>query len=145
MIKKVKSFSNSPREVKVLFLKAYFLSALVRFSLVFLPFKKVLAWQGQVNVESPNTVDEGSLSFRKSLQAAIRLCDMYTLWSTECYTRALTGKILLRQHGLPGTIYIGFNKKSNGSYAGHAWLRSFDRIITGGEEMNQFTVHSFYS
>ncbi len=145
MIKKVKSFSNSPREVKVLFLKAYFLSALVRFSLVFMPFKKILAWQGQVNVESPNTEDEGSLSFRKSLQAAIRLCDKYTLWSTECYTRALTGKILLRHHGLPGTIYIGFNKKSNGSYAGHAWLRSFDRIITGGEEMNDFTVHSFYS
>jgi Transglutaminase-like superfamily len=145
MIKKVKSFSTASREVKVLFLKAYFLSALVRFSLVFLSFRKILDWQGQVNVESPNTTDEASLGFRKSLQSAIRLCDKYTLWSTECYTRALTGKILLRQYGLPGTIYIGFTKKSNGSYAGHAWLRSFDRIITGGEEMYQFTVHSFYS
>jgi hypothetical protein len=70
---------------------------------------------------------------------------MYTLWKTECYTRALTAKIILNRHGLPGTIYIGFRKDASGRYFGHAWLRSYDRVITGGEEMHEFNVHSCYT
>lgn len=145
MRKKIISFYNLPAEVKILFFKAFFLSAFVRFTLVFLPYRKVLSWKGHINIESPIIADENSITFRKSLKLAILLCDKYTFWSTECYTRALTGKLLLHQYGLPGTIYIGFAKKKDGVYAGHAWLRSYDRIITGGEEMNEFTMHSFYT
>ena len=145
LLKKIHSFSSTAKAVKILFFKAYFLSGLVKFTLIFLPFKKVLRWKGKVNVESPTHPDEASLSFRKSLQSAMLLCDKYTIWKTECYTRALTAKILLNNHGLPATIYIGFGKNTNGEYKGHAWLRSYDRVITGGEEMNNFAIHTFYT
>jgi Transglutaminase-like superfamily len=104
-----------------------------------------MSWQGNANVESPLNSDHNSLSYRKSIQSAIRLCDIYTFWKTECYTQALTAKILLKQKGIPSTVYIGFIKCEDGSYKGHAWLRSYDVIITGAAEKHLFHVHSFYS
>jgi hypothetical protein len=145
LIKKIQSFASSDRTVKILFLRAFFLSAIVKFTLVFLPFRKVLNWQGKINMESPDRRDDTSLEFRKSLQSAMRLCDKYTFWKTECYTQALTAKILLNKKGIPGTVYIGFNKTEEGEYKGHAWLRSYDRVITGETEKNSYIVHSFYS
>lgn len=145
LAKKIQSFALSDRTVKILFLRAFFLSAIVKFTLVFLPFRKVLNWQGKINMESPDRRDDESLEFRKSLQSAMRLCDKYTFWKTECYTQALTAKILLNKKGIPGTVYIGFNKSEKGEYTGHAWLRSYDRVITGDTEKNSYTVHSFYS
>lgn len=145
LIKKIQSFVRTDRTVKILFLRAWFLSAVVKFTLVFLSFRKVLNWQGKINMESPDRPDEASLEFRKCLQSAMRLCDKYTFWKTECYTQALTAKILLNKKGIPGTVYIGFNKTEKGEYKGHAWLRSYDRVITGETEENSYTVHSFYS
>lgn len=142
---KLQSFYRTDREVKYLFLKAYFLSAVVKFTLVFLPFKKIMNWQGIANVETPMHPDQDSLTYRKSIQSAIRLCDIYTCWKTECYTQALTAKILLKSKGIPSTVYIGFQKNDDGTYKGHAWLRSYDIIITGNLEKELFTVHTFYS
>jgi hypothetical protein len=143
--KKIKSFISIHKEVKLLFFKAYLLSALVKFGLIFLPFKVVLNRQGKINSETPDTTDDFSLTFRKNVKSAMRLCDKYTLWKTECYTQALTAKILLNRNNIPGTIYIGFKKDENGKYEGHAWLRSYDMIITGGEKIDNYIVHSFYS
>ncbi len=142
---KLQSFSRTDREVKFLFIRAYFLSAIVKFTLVFLTFKKILKWQGDANIESPLHADQDSLKYRKSIQSAIRLCDKYTFWKTECYTQALTAKILLKRKRIPSTVYIGFLKNNEGTYEGHAWLRSYDMIITGAVEKNLFHVHSFYS
>jgi hypothetical protein len=145
LFRKIKSFSGTTNQVKLLFFKAYILSGLVKLTLVFLPFSKVLKWQGEINIESPECPDQFSAEFRKSLQSAMRLCRKYTIWETECYTQALTAKILLNKKRISGTVYIGFKKEDTGSYMGHAWLRSFDRFITGYEEKNAYTVHSFYS
>ncbi|MCU0379910.1 MAG: lasso peptide biosynthesis B2 protein [Chitinophagaceae bacterium] len=145
LFRKIRTAYHADPALRSLFWQAYLLSALVRFTLVFLPFRKVLAWQGKINVETPSGPDEASAGFRKTLQSAMRLCDQYTIWKTECYTQAVTAKILLGRKGLPGTVYIGFRKNEDGKYAGHAWLRSFDRIITGREGMENYVVHSFYS
>jgi len=145
IIQKISSFLSLSREVKCLFFKAYFLSGLVKLTLIFLPFRKVLSWQGQINTSTPQNEDPTTAAFRKSLQQAMILCDKYTLWKTECYTQAITAKILLNRKHIDGTIYIGFKKDQNGKYLGHAWLRSFDRIITGNIDIYSYSVHSFYS
>ncbi|MGL6267877.1 MAG: lasso peptide biosynthesis B2 protein [Chitinophagaceae bacterium] len=143
--KKISSFVSIHSQVKLLFFKAYILSAFVKFSLIFLPFKVVLNRQGKINSETPDTTDNFSVAYRKDLKSAMRLCEKYTFWKTECYTLALTAKILLNRNDIPGTIYIGFKKEEDGKYEGHAWLRSYDMIITGGEKMDNYLVHSFYS
>lgn len=145
LYRKIQTAYRSDPALRSLFWQSYILSALVKFTLVFLPFRKVLAWQGKINVETPAIPDEATAGFRKTLQSAMRLCDQYTFWKTECYTQALTAKILLGRRGIPSTVYIGFHKQEDGRYAGHAWLRSYDRIITGREGMEKYTIHSFYS
>jgi hypothetical protein len=145
LLSKLRSFRNAGGEVKILFIRAFFLSAAVRFTMVFLPFKKILAWKGVPGVDSPAEPDPGSLEYRRSLQAALQICAKYTPWKNECYTQALTGKILLSRKGLPGTIYVGFRKNDAGVFEGHAWLRSCDRIICGGAQSEHYTIHSFYS
>jgi hypothetical protein len=145
IIQKISAFLSLSREVKILFFKAYFLSGLVKLTLIFLPFRKVLSWQGKINTSSSLNEDQATAVFRKSLQQAMILCNKYTLWETECYTQAITAKILLNRKDIEGTIYIGFKKDQSGKYLGHAWLRSFDRIITGNTDINSYSVHGFYS
>jgi hypothetical protein len=144
-LRKIRTAVHADPALRSLFWQAFFLSGIVKFTLVFLPFRKVLAWKGRLGEETPSVPDTASEVYRKNLQSAMRLCNMYTPWRTECYTQAITARILLRRKGLPGTVYIGFQRNSEGTYAGHAWLRSYDRVITGREEMGKYVVHSFYS
>ena len=145
ILKKWDSFRRTSPTARRLFYRAWFLSGIVRFSLRFLPFSKVLAWKGDVGVESPGHSHPESLEQRLALKRALVLCDRYTPWGTECYTRALTGKILLNRAGLPATVYIGFRKTPEGAYEGHAWLRSYDSLLSGGEQIDRYTVHSCYT
>ena len=144
-LRKIRTAVQADPALRSLFWQAFWLSAMVKFALVFMPFRKVLSWKGRLGAESHSGADPASEAYRKTLQSAMRLCNLYTPWPTECYTQAITARILLRRKGLPGTVYIGFRRTDEGSYAGHAWLRSYDRVITGREEMDKYVVHSFYS
>ena len=73
-----------------------------------------------------------------------QLCDRLVFWKTECYTQALTAKIILKTYNLPSTLYIGFYKDEIGVYKGHAWIRSYDKTITGFTYKNYY-VQSFFS
>ena len=145
LLRKWESFQSAGPTVRGLFYRAWLLSGIVRFTLRFLPFSRVLAWKGTVGVESPSNPHPESEAYRGALKRALALCDRYTPWGTECYTRAITGKILLNRVGLPATVYVGFAKGPDGGYEAHAWLRSYDSCLSGAEQMDLFTVHSFYT
>lgn len=117
----------------------------VRFTLSFLPFRRVLSWLGKANVDTPDAPDDLHRINRKRVRDAVDLCNRYSFWKTECYTQSLTAKILLRQQHIESTLYIGLRKNDAGKYEGHAWLRSADMIITGGKEKDGFQVQSFFS
>ena len=141
---KLKTFQNLSPRVKTLLIKALVISAGVKFTLVFLPFKKVLSWLGKAGIETGTDVNPISLQLRKDIKTAISLCDKYSFWKTECYTQALTGKILLNKLKLTGTIYIGFNLKQE-EYRGHAWLRSYDLILCGEKDSEIFKFQYIFS
>ncbi|MBA3674350.1 MAG: lasso peptide biosynthesis B2 protein [Chitinophagaceae bacterium] len=131
--------------VKWLLLKAIFISAFVKIALSFFSFKIILNWLGKIKVESDTGAHPLSLTIRKEIKTAVMLCDKYVFWKTECYTRALTAKLLLKPYHLPSTVYIGFYKDEAGEYNGHAWLRSYDMILTGNKEIEKYTVQSFFT
>ena len=131
---------------KKLFAEAVYTSAMVKFSLLFLPFAKVAQWLGKRNPELSDTQisPEKRIYLTETLKA-LQLCDKYTPWPTECYTQALTAKILLKRRAINSTLYIGFKKGKNNQFEGHAWLISHENIITGHCDLSQFQVHSFFS
>jgi hypothetical protein len=145
LVRKIKTFYLLPQGVKWLLPKAIFLSVVVKAALVFFPFRIVLRWMGKIKEESEQMPHPKSLALRKEIKKAVELCDRYTFWKTECYTQALAAKILLRGYGLPSTVYIGFCKSDDGTYKGHAWLRSYDLVVTGKASMEEFTVQSFFT
>jgi len=57
--------------------------------------------------------------------------------------RALTARSMLQRRGVSGTIYLGLAKE-DGALKAHAWLRSGDRMVTGGRGHRAYTqVSSF--
>ncbi len=143
--RKARTFYHLPLRLKLIFFEAFFTSAWVRLSLSFFPFRRVLGWLGSSGSETPLTEEPESLEVRLQVARALRLCNRYAPWPTECYTLALTGKLLLRRRGVASTLYIGFKKSTSSNYEGHAWLRAADRYISGYPESQAFTVNYFFS
>jgi hypothetical protein len=134
-----------PAGNKLLLAESVFTSAYVRFTLSYLPFKIVSGWLGKANVHADiDLVPEHRAQINKT-HHTLKLCNKYTPWKTECYTLALTGKILLRRRNIPSTLYIGFKKNEAGKYEGHAWLKTATGIVTGNMDLTQFHVHSYFS
>lgn len=144
LLRRLKNICSLPRRLKWLLMKAVILSGIVKITLAFFPFKYVLRWLGEANVESSKESHFGSIAIRTEVKTAIQLCNKYVFWKTECYTQAITAKLLLKYYHLSSTVYIGFNKNETGYYEGHAWLRCFDTIITGGVNHEKYQVQSFF-
>lgn len=145
LFKKFDTYKNLSPATKRLFMEALVTSAWVKTSLLFFPFKRVMGWLGSANTESDTHADESTLLVRKEVKAALSLCKKYALWPTECYTTALTGKILLRRRHIPSTLYIGFMKDGEGKYKGHAWLRANDMYIAGYRESFGYAKNMIFS
>ena len=143
--RKVKSFLSIPGSGKLLFVEAVFTSAWVKIILLLFPFSKVAKWLGKANVNyAENNIPEEA-GIVKKVQTALKLCDRYTPWPTECYTQALTAKLLLKRRNITGILYFGFRKNDNGELMGHAWLKSAGIVVTGFCDFSLYTVHSSFS
>jgi hypothetical protein len=145
LTRKIHSYRQLPARVRYLLIEAIFISAWVKMSLKFFPFKRVLGWLGSAHIESDQGSEENTLTIRKDIKRALDLCRKYTPWPTECYTISLTGKLLLRKRHIGSTIYIGFMKDDKGKYKGHAWLRANDTYISGYREAKGFEVKLLFS
>lgn len=142
---KILSVYNIPSSEKWIFLEAVITSAYVRFSLSFLPFKKVAKWLGHANTNQSN-IQTNNIVTIKIVEQAVRRCNKYAPWKTECYTQALTGKLLLQRRSIASTLFIGFMKNEQSVYKGHAWLKVNEFFVTGlNSELDQFQVHSYFS
>jgi hypothetical protein len=122
----------------LLFVEAWCLLHLAKMIIVFMPFKKIASWIGQLQLES--TYDLDSTDMPTKIELAIRRACRYTLHESKCYDQALTAKVLLRQTRLPATIYFGLAKESDKQLIAHAWVRCGKSIISGRSGMEQFTV-----
>ena len=145
LVKKLDTFLKLPKGTKWLFAEALITSAVVKFCLLFFPFRYVLHWMGAAQAESGQMPDEASLMVRKNIKSALQLCCKYTPWRTECYTLALTGKLLLKRRNISSTLYLGFIKDEAGAHKGHAWLRAYDTYIAGYKESVGYPINFIFS
>jgi hypothetical protein len=85
-------------------------------------------------VEKVNESEDVSLIDKQlaaRIQVAIGRVDRYVPWGTECYTQALTGKLMLRKRKVSTLLVVGFRKDEAGEIQGHAWLKIGPYYITG--------------
>lgn len=145
LLRKIKSFAATPWSTKLLFAEAVVTSAYVKTTLLFLPFRKVAGWLGKPVQEPPDKIDTEKPGLVEKVRLAVKLCDKYTPWPTECYTRSLTAKIMLKRRKVASTLFFGFSRDNGGAMKGHAWLQSSGIIVTGFCDFSKFEVHSSFS
>ncbi|MFC3098034.1 lasso peptide biosynthesis B2 protein [Alteraurantiacibacter palmitatis] len=54
-------------------------------------------------------------------------------WRSDCLVQAMAAQELLRRFGISAQIVIGAKKSPGEGFAPHAWLKSGNCIITGGD------------
>lgn len=123
------------------------LSAVVRFTLSFLSPTIRLRWMGKP-VESVNESEVISLVDKQlaaRIQVAVGRVDHYVPWGTECYTQALTGKIMLRRRKVSTLLVVGFRKDDTGVLQGHAWLKIGPYYITGfRQDIDSYVINGHF-
>jgi len=125
---------------------------LTRAAMVLLPFRWVTALLGLAQGESPIALKPAIVCRAERIGWAMRVIAARAPWISTCLCQALAGLVLLRQRGIPGTLYLGIAKDKNTtekmtapswgaqSWAAHAWLRCGENILTGASGHEQFTV-----
>lgn len=128
-----------------MFAEAVITSAYVKFTLLFLPFRKVAGWLGTPRQEVLHNDLAGKSELIEKIRFVVRLTDKYTPWPTECYTKSLTAKIMLRRRQLASTLFFGFRKDRQGGLKGHAWLQCAGITVTGFCDFSKYEIHSQFS
>ena len=150
MLRKIKKFIEilivgSFRDKKM-YLSAFKWSIIVRFSMVFLPFKYYRGLFGKMQQISNQEVSEEQLIEVKRIRnIVLSICDN-TPWESKCLVQAISCKQMLKKIGVETTVYLGVCKDLDGKgMKAHAWLKLGETILTGASGHKQFKVVNFYS
>lgn len=124
------NFFSRPRAERRLLLDAVVWLALMRAAILCVPFRRITRWlhlqEGVVESELSNE------EYTRAVEIArmIALGSARTPWLCTCLTQTLAGMVLLRRHGLTGTLYLGVTHEK-GAIAAHSWLSCGSRILIG--------------
>jgi len=124
------------------FTEAWILLHVSRLFILFFPFKKIASILGVLSVETDH--DDISIGLSSQIEKAIHRATRYTIHLSKCYDQALAGKMMCKWRKLPSTIYFGLSKSAKDDLIAHAWLRVGNRILTGKNGYDQFTVVGIY-
>lgn len=71
---------------------------------------------------------------KKDVIWAINKGGKFILRENSCLPLALAGQTLLRLHGFPARLCLGFQKNEDESIRAHAWVESNGQVVIGGPE-----------
>ncbi|MHC1681574.1 MAG: lasso peptide biosynthesis B2 protein [Clostridiaceae bacterium] len=137
--KTIYKFFNLSLKDKILVIEAFILTGIVRFTILFVPFKKLAQFVGNHKEESDISVEELDTSTIKTIAWVISVVSKRTPWESKCLVKALSAQIMLTKYKISSTLYLGVAKDEEKKLIAHAWLRSGTYIVTGGDERAMFT------
>jgi hypothetical protein len=130
------------REEFMFFIEAWLFLAFARSMLIILPFKKIAPTLGKMKDEVTNA--DLDIAVLNKIQMAVLRGSRYSPWRTKCFEQAIAAKIMLKKRHIKSTLYLGVLKDVSNELRAHAWLKANDVIVTGGPEVNKFTVISWF-
>lgn len=131
---------------KVLLILTFIISGVMRFMVLYIPYKKIAAMAGIEGCEAPpDVVYHKHINIIRSIGQAVEKISRYTPWKSECFVQALTAQRLLKIFKISNTLYLGLAKDESNQLVAHAWLRSGQFIITGYRQMGRFKVIAKYT
>lgn len=133
-----KVFNLSWRK-KILMLEFFVISGLIRFGVLFIPFRKLASIAGNYNQESDDQLSEAQVNIVNELGWISEVVSRHTPWMSKCLVKALTTLLMLKRRKISSTVYLGVAKDQESNLVAHAWLRSGRIIVTGGQGAIKFT------
>lgn|GEM_PF-1077561 len=124
----------------VLLLETAVCLAVARLAVAALPFRWLTRAVRQRAGETPRQNDAATLAHGQHVAWALEWMRRPVPWRGHCLARALAGKYMLRRRGIASTLYLGVAKDGKTQLEAHAWLRSGDLVVAGGENLERFTV-----
>jgi hypothetical protein len=154
---KLGKFSRLSGVERRLFLEAVGWCAVVRLTMLLVPFRKYASLLG-VPLEKSSVNCVASVAINKQylpeqIGLAVRRASRSVPWETRCFVEAIAAKRMLKRRNIPCTIYLGLKKIEiikEGEYmediAAHAWIACGDIIVAGrqGVKLEQYTVVSAF-
>lgn len=145
LLRRVIKFFGLPWREQWLFIEAFCLTGVVRLAILLLPFRWMAPVLGKHMWESPMKEGVEKLEAARRVGRAVEMVSRYTPWESKCLVKAIAGKIMLRQHGIANTLYLGVGRDEGSGLIAHAWLRCGETMITGGHGQELFTIVGKFS
>jgi hypothetical protein len=142
-----KKFLKAPLADKEIIIYILFWSMIIRFCLLFLPFKLYRHLLGEIHtVANYNADDKLAIDKALYIKQLISIVSSHTPWNSKCLVQAIVCKRLLRKEGINTTLFLGAaNNAEEKKLDAHAWLKYGDTVITGRSGHKRFKVVSYYS
>ncbi|WP_026882526.1 lasso peptide biosynthesis B2 protein [Clostridium akagii] len=136
--RKIKKIVKLSWNDKAYLFEAFFISGLVRFAILFVPFKKLASICGKYKEETTMEITDIEKQVVSKVAWAVGEASTRTPWESKCLVKALTAQRMLVKRKISSTVYLGLAKNENKTLLAHAWIRSGQKIITGEREMVAF-------
>lgn len=140
LIYRGRKFLNISWTDKRMLIEVFFLTGIIRFSILFVAFRKLAKLSGKYNEESCDDLCDEQIYIGNKVGYLVYVVSKYTPWESKCLVKALTAQIMLRRKKISSTVYLGVAKDENKKLIAHAWLRCGKNIITGDHERYGFTI-----
>ncbi|WP_066716531.1 lasso peptide biosynthesis B2 protein [Clostridium sp. Marseille-P299] len=117
---------------KKLTLKTYLLTGYYRLCILLIPFNKLKKRLGSINEESIQNESNRNYKEARLIQWVVEHVAHNSPWDSKCMVQAWTAQRLLRSKNISSTLYLGVGKDDEGKMIAHAWIRSGQFYVTGG-------------
>lgn len=142
MSRLAKFFRLSAAERRLV-LETFALLGLARLAVITLPFRTIADFLGEPKKDLENADETALISLSAEIDNivwALRRVSCHTPWRSNCLAKAVAGRFMLRRRRIANTLYFGMIKNSEGEISAHAWLCSGDTILTGGSNLDRYTI-----
>lgn len=146
MIQTVKKFLKLSMQEKILLCEAFFYLIIAVILVQNLPFRKIASRLGKHMKKTPSDLQSLPEELLEKIKRSLKRAQLYVPRGENCLIQGIAGKIMLKRHELPSTLYLGLAKDSeeNAGFKAHAWLRCGHVILIGKEGSETFTEISYF-
>ncbi|HVE74098.1 MAG TPA: lasso peptide biosynthesis B2 protein, partial [Mycobacteriales bacterium] len=130
---------------RLLLLETAVCLALARLAVGAVPFRWLTRALRQRVGETPSQDAAATVAQGERVAWALERMRRHLPWRGPCLAQALAGKYMLRRRGIASTLYLGVAKDGKTQLEAHAWLRSGELVVAGGENLERFTVIGTFS
>lgn len=143
LLRKLRNLGHHSSFIKIWLLPTWLLLGISRALILAISFKRLAPRLGIHEGAAPwvPLLDGFEETRAEEIGRLVSVTARYTPWESNCFSQAVTGRLLLGLYRIPYVLYFGLARDASGDeMKAHAWLVAGRVKVTGGYSFGQFTV-----